>query len=1043
MTVLPDFWAELHSNDKKILLLIAVAPPPVSIDVLIEISNFSAVEVLKILNRLEDQSAIRVSDTKGSGFYQLSDPGLAKAVIKKSNPKIVKTIATDLVAFIGRKFEDGPEKWMALTQIHHLAALETKNVDTILKSAQYCLTQRQPEAAADYFNMVIENLPIPCRQTKDKMAYIDACLGILSAHGRLMPLAEQKSLMRRSVRYAQQIKDPARQVRTQIILARIYNYEGDYQKAAKFYSEGWKIAQKLGQENILKWAAIFTTDFLFWQGRVSDAVQRYEQVIGNLEELSSDPAVLRACASLGWCYGICGQTSRGIGLIEAVRRKADALQLKKVRIYTDMMSMLTLLDVRRIAEAKVFLDNVLRLPEEELGHRVLWATRAAMAYVHFIHGDLAACYNMQKLAVASSTKLGWPHHHGPWNFEYLDGLEEAGFIHPEMNYESEVRRVLNWPDIYMQGIGLRYRAQRAFKRSDEESKIREDLKKSIHLLTRSGAKLELSHAQILMARLLLKKGQKRPAQRLLNKAWKVFSAVNENLFPADLRSYVIEESLEKMLVRTVVEVGNAFGSVRRKQPLLEQIINFAMRLMQAERGGFFELKENGEIELVASRNMDKAMIQATTFEADYEIIRQVARSGEVITNSGDTDPTNGNMSSQRSSSWICSPVMLRNRILGVFYLDSSVGNLALADKELLMFKAISNQAAVALDNVRAYGEIAKLRDRLAEETRIYREKLESPPQFGQFIGHSPAIRQVFRQIQKVAATETTVLLTGETGVGKELAARAIHRLSSRSQGSFIPVNTASLAQGLIASELFGHERGAFTGAVKEHLGRFELANGGTLFLDDIEAIPLEIQVKLLRTIQEKEFERVGGNSIMKSDFRLITATNQNLEEMVQKGTFRADLYYRLNVFPINIPPLRERKEDIPLLATHFFKAFKASMGKSIKSISDIGIKNLSAYSWPGNVRELQHVIERSLILSNGNSLKIPALDECLALDDDGEKFKTFEEMERSYIIEALKRCNWQVSGKDGAAKMLDLKTSTLNSKMKRLGISKNVHYSVT
>jgi len=357
-----------------------------------------------------------------------------------------------------------------------------------------------------------------------------------------------------------------------------------------------------------------------------------------------------------------------------------------------------------------------------------------------------------------------------------------------------------------------------------------------------------------------------------------------------------------------------------------------------------------------------------------------------------------------------------------------------------LLRAIGNQVAIALDNVSAYEEIATLRDRLEEKTRFYRNEMESLPQFREIVGKSDAIQLTLRQIQKVSPTDSSVLITGETGVGKGLVARAIHRLSGRAEESFIPVNTASLSQGIVASELFGHERGAFTGAVERRLGRFELADGGTLFLDDIDSLSLEIQAKLLRTLHEKEFERIGGSKTIRSDFRLIAATNRNLEEMIQDRRFRSDLYYRLNVFPIHVPPLRQRKDDIPLLAVHFLEVFNKRMGKKVGGISQSQMKRMMEYDWPGNVRELRHIVERGVILSEGESLKVSSLKKFTLGDDGSGEFLSFEEMEKSYIVKVLEACHWRVSGENGAAKVLHLKPTTLYAKMRRLGITRKVSY---
>jgi transcriptional regulator with GAF, ATPase, and Fis domain len=392
---------------------------------------------------------------------------------------------------------------------------------------------------------------------------------------------------------------------------------------------------------------------------------------------------------------------------------------------------------------------------------------------------------------------------------------------------------------------------------------------------------------------------------------------------------------------------------------------------------------------------------------------------------------------------ILSPVLLRDQVLGVLYLDSSLIGRTQPENDLPLLRAIGNQVAVALDNVQAYEQIAELRDRLEEETRFYRRGLEGSPTSGPIVGNSRAIRRVIQQINQVAPTDSAVLITGETGVGKELVAREIHRLSSCREGPFIPVNIAPLSEGLIASELFGHEKGAFTGAHRARRGRFELADRGTLFLDDVDNLSLDIQARLLRALQEKEFERVGGSRTIRSDFRLITATNQNLEELVSEHRFRSDLYYRLKVFPIHILPLRQRTQDIPLLVRHFLKAFAAKMNKNIKLISQQDMNRLTSYSWPGNVRELIHVIERAVILSETDRLNLPWLED-VSQGEAGLPLKegllALHEMERFHIISVLQRCGWKVSGPGGAAELLEVKPTTLYSKINRLGIKREVSY---
>jgi PAS domain S-box-containing protein len=350
-----------------------------------------------------------------------------------------------------------------------------------------------------------------------------------------------------------------------------------------------------------------------------------------------------------------------------------------------------------------------------------------------------------------------------------------------------------------------------------------------------------------------------------------------------------------------------------------------------------------------------------------------------------------------------------------------------------------SEAALA----KAFKEIETLKDRLQTENIALREEIDKASMFEEIVGNSPALQTVLSRLSKVAPTDSGVLITGETGTGKELIARAIHRRSQRSSRVFVSVNCAAIPRDLIASELFGHEKGAFTGATQQRLGRFELANGGTIFLDEVGELPAETQIALLRVLQEHEFERIGGTRSIQTDARVIAATNRDLEAAIAAGTFRSDLFYRLNVFPIEIPPLRERKKDIPLLVEYFIDRYARKAGKSIRGISKKSLDLLQTYPWPGNIRELQHVIERSLIVSSGDVFSI---DESWLSKEwsqpasrvQSSRLSESEPLgEREIIEAALVESRGRVSGPSGAAAKLKIPPSTLESKIKALKIRKS------
>jgi formate hydrogenlyase transcriptional activator len=384
----------------------------------------------------------------------------------------------------------------------------------------------------------------------------------------------------------------------------------------------------------------------------------------------------------------------------------------------------------------------------------------------------------------------------------------------------------------------------------------------------------------------------------------------------------------------------------------------------------------------------------------------------------------------------CVPLLRLKGALGVVVLGSTRPD-AFRTEDVQLINQVATQLAVAIENRRTAAEIDLLKQRLGEERSYLEGHTRSEGQFPEIVGDSAALRQVLDQVATVAASEATVLIVGETGTGKELVAHAIHRMSRLKDGPFIKVNCAAIPTGLLQSELFGHEKGAFTGAISRKIGRIELAHGGTLFLDEVGEISTELQPKLLRVLQDQEFERLGSNRTVKVKVRVVAATNRNLPESIAQGKFRGDLFYRLNVFPIRVPSLRERREDIPLLIRHFVHKFARRMDRYIETIPKETMKALMQWDWPGNIREIENLMERSVILSEGNALRVP-LSELRAQikSRTAEGDRTLDTAERQHIIRVLRETRGVLSGPEGAARRLGLKRTTLQSKMQRLGIKR-------
>jgi formate hydrogenlyase transcriptional activator len=406
----------------------------------------------------------------------------------------------------------------------------------------------------------------------------------------------------------------------------------------------------------------------------------------------------------------------------------------------------------------------------------------------------------------------------------------------------------------------------------------------------------------------------------------------------------------------------------------------------------------------------------------------------VIDYSGIDDPR---VKASGMNSGCASPLIFRDRVLGVLAIKSRREH-AFSTEDAELFEQVAKQVAIAVENALAYSEIETLKNKLEKEKLYLEEEIRTEYNFEEIIGSSSVLKRVLSNVETVATTDSTVLIYGETGTGKELIARAIHNLSGRRERTLVKVNCAAIPTGLLESELFGHEKGAFTGAIDRRIGRFELAHQGTIFLDEVEDIPPELQSKLLRVLQEQEFERLGSSRTLRVDVRVVAATNADLEQLVAEKKFRSDLFYRLNVFPINVPPLRERPDDIPLLVHFFANKFAQQMKRRIESVPRETMAALMNYHWPGNIRELQNLVERGVILSRGATLEIPLgeLKHATKSSNHTNGATTLESIEREHILHVLTESKWVIGGPTGAAARLGMNRTTLNHRLRKLGITR-------
>ena len=527
-------------------------------------------------------------------------------------------------------------------------------------------------------------------------------------------------------------------------------------------------------------------------------------------------------------------------------------------------------------------------------------------------------------------------------------------------------------------------------------------------------------------------------------ARQVAVAVDNALNLERAQAYQRQLAQERDRLRVLLEVNNAMVSKLDLRALLNAISASLRRVIHHEYTSLalYEEDKNQMRVLALDFPQGKGLIHeemlvpldgsiaGSAFQNRRPVVLDHAAMGRF------DSPTSRLMRDEGVRSVVSMPLITHDRALGTLSL-ASLRDAAFQQGDVDLLVQVAGQVAIAVENALAFREIAELKNKLAQEKLYLEDEIRSEMNFEEIVGESPLLRAVLKQVETVALTDSAVLIQGETGTGKELIARAIHNLSPRREHTFVKVNCAAIPAGLLESELFGHERGAFTGAIAQRIGRFELAHRGTIFLDEVGDIPLELQPKLLRVLQEQEFERLGSVRTIRVDARLVAATNRDLTEMVAARTFRSDLYYRLRVFPIVMPPLRERQEDIPALVRYFVQKHARRMNREIETIPLETLDLLVRYSWPGNIRELENLIERAVIVSPGPVLRVPLSELKLPAEPATGDLLTLEAAEREHILKALEATNWVLAGPRGAAAKLGMKRTTLQSRIQRLGITRN------
>ena len=815
--------------------------------------------------------------------------------------------------------------------------------------------------------------------------------------------------------------------------AHTYYLQLKYGRAIEHCEKCLEIAKSIDNPEFWESISAMQSTSFFYEGRLADVIRNYEASASVIEKYSLITYELSIVCVVGLCYALNGQFSQGLGLLDALRKHCLENDKQTILNHITVHMATLMIQLHRPDEAISVLDNI--VDDEDSEHFL--RAKYILAYAYFLKGKKQEAFQYLQYGLARRGAMNISISTNELWFELCKAMELGELPRFEgIRLEDEINYYVAEENILVKGIACRHQAFLQAREGQPPDKIIATLVLSAQLLEEAGAVFEQCRTLKALHRQQLLKSDQQAAKETKEKMKLILGSFSQNFVPNDLREFIDASPRDpESLVEEMLNLSQDMSTIRDEKKLMQQIISTSNRITGTERGAIFSIKKDSQkfqISLKATKNITSAQVDSQDFAGTKKMIEEVAGTGKgrIATISRDINlPGQEQVLSQ-----ICVPMVIRNKVVGVLYHDNSIFLNSFKEEDLKLLSYFAAQAAIAMDNAEAYTKIQDLNQKLYQEKQYYKEQSFQNLDFDDFIGKSSKFIQVVNKIKQVADTGAVVLILGETGVGKELVARALHNHSSRRSQPFIKVLCNALPETLIASELFGHEKGAFTGSAERRIGRFELADRGTLFLDEIGDLSPDIQTSLLNVLQSKEFERVGGSKTIRSDFRLITATNRNLKEAVRNKKFRQDLYYRLNVFPIYVPPLREREEDIPLLAQYFFKIFSAQMGKSFEGIPQKEMNKLMKYSWPGNIRELEGIIERGVIMSNGPYLQFPELGVEQQESVKAWPKATMEEMERFHILHTVEQTGWKVRGPGGAAELLNMNYSTLVSRMRKLGI---------
>ena len=1038
--------ASFSDIQREFLSVMSLFESPVSIDVLETLQPIPRKERSDLLQRGSKLHILKTVDNKIFSIDKKVSSALMENYEKDLSPKKIGRLLHK-IEYLNLCNQLSPSVHSILMT---RSGNEAKSTIEVSQKTLELLEHGHLKTAHYYLKQSLYKIFDQLKTVKEEKLFIDTAFNFSKlSHLLGRDWAESAQIMERAKTISKTLGNKRAWALSNLHLGLYYHYLGKRKKALETFSIGKTTVDELGNKDILTEASVYLAYYYFIMGDLDNALDLTEKAIIDaklsLNGVSPTAGYLLRAYNLaylflikGYCLVYLGNYSQAVGFFYS--QWQDSIhegQHATANILLASLGSICVL-ISQYEDAYLYLKGALN-DYEKTGHSLArYTALGGLALLYYRKKDFQKSHLMLT-ELAKEWKVSGIVFTSSWYIEVIAGLEKIGFPKiPGLELETQLKRMLNEPNQYALAIALRILAEKMSAEGKSKKTAWKHLQESELLLEKSGDPAQLSKTRLEMAKFMLEDGKREEARQLVNHAYAAIIGQREDILPDGLRPLLEEYGISAKSGRSAEEIVIAYQTMLSELALspnpehaLEEFVAASNRFFGAERGGIFSMDRDGlhGLSLQAVCNLGTADKDSRWFKSDLRLIHQAFKQKEPIKERAHVIERSQNRF--RKGSILCLPFYTDKGISGVLYHDNSYMddcfNILQKKHLLIICKSLEHYVSNIFEFSR---QIERAKECVLEIT----SQIEGQPK-QEFITKGRAMAQIIEQAMSIAPTDGTVLIMGETGVGKDLLARFIRSKSNRSKWPLVTIDCTTIPETLFESELFGYEKGSFTGANQKKIGQVELADKGTLFIDEIGEMSLTMQTKLLRLLQEKHFKRIGGYRMISSDFRLIAATNRNLLAEVKKGSFRRDLYYRLNIFPITIPPLRDRKDEIVTFAEQFLERYAKKYSRPTFTLSKDNCRQLMDYAWPGNVRELENLIERAVLMSKGSHLNLLIPSDSSENETDAfADNPSLDELQRRYILHILKKTNGKVSGAGGAANILKIKRTTLTSRIKKLGI---------